>query len=68
MTTFEQIHHSQTRHLKDESKYDESKATISNFENSYWSSYKTKKTWNFENSEKWKQNCNPKHIQVNITL
>ena len=40
LATFEQIHHSLSRDLKDESKSGELKATISNLTNVYWSSYK----------------------------
>ena len=40
MATFEQIHRSLSRHLKDERKSGELKATISNLTNMYWSSYK----------------------------
>ena len=40
LATFEQIHHSLSRDLKDERKSGELKATISNLANMYWSSYK----------------------------
>ena len=40
LTTFEQINRSLSCDLKDEKKYGELKATISNLANAYWSSYK----------------------------
>ena len=40
LATFEQIHRSLSRDLKDETKSGELKATISNLGNVYWSSYK----------------------------
>ena len=40
MVTFEQIHHSLSRDLKDDRKSGQLKATISNLANAHWSSYK----------------------------
>ena len=41
LATFEQIHRSLSRHLKDDKKSGQLKATISNLANVYWSSYKS---------------------------